>query len=176
MSDTAPLVSIVMGSDSDLPVMREAERVLGELGVPCEITVASAHRTPDRVAALAQGAGARGVKVIIAAAGGAAHLAGFVAAYTTLPVVAVPITSKALSGVDSLYSMAQMPPGIPVGTMAIDGARNAGIYAAEIIGAFDAGVAARLQDFRERMRAEVNARAARLEAEGSEAYLKAKQP
>ena len=171
MSETAPLVAIIMGSDSDLPVMREAELVLRELGVPCEVTIVSAHRTPERLAAYAQGAAGRGIKLIIAGAGGAAHLPGMTAAFSELPVIGVPIKSKALSGVDSLHSIAQMPPGVPVGTMAIDGARNAGIYAAQILAAFEPDLQAKLRQFRERMREEVESKAARLEALGSEDYL-----
>jgi phosphoribosylaminoimidazole carboxylase PurE protein len=160
-----------MGSDSDLPVMREAEIVLREFGVPCEVTIVSAHRTPERLAWYAQGAAARGIKLIIAGAGGAAHLPGMTAAFSELPVIGVPIKSKALSGVDSLHSIAQMPPGVPVGTMAIDGARNAGIYAAQILAAFDPELCDRLRAFRDRMRDEVEGKAARLESQGSEAYL-----
>jgi 5-(carboxyamino)imidazole ribonucleotide mutase len=171
MSEGGPQVAIIMGSDSDLPVMREAELVLRELGVPCEVTIVSAHRTPERLASYARDAAARGIKLIIAGAGGAAHLPGMTAAFSELPVIGVPIKSKALSGVDSLHSIAQMPPGVPVGTMAIDGARNAGIYAAQILAAFDPALNTKLRDFRERMRQEVEGKAARLEAEGSDAYL-----
>lgn len=171
MSRPVPLVAIIMGSDSDLPVMREAELVLRELGVPCEVTIVSAHRTPDRLAAYAKEAASRGIKLIIAGAGGAAHLPGMTAAFSVLPVIGVPVKSKALSGVDSLHSIAQMPPGVPVGTMAIDGARNAGIYAAQILAAFDPVLQEKLLAFREQMRAVVEEKAARLESEGSESYL-----
>jgi len=130
-----PLVLIVMGSDSDLPVMGEAARALREFGIPFEMTVSSAHRTPGRTARLASGAWKRGIRVIIAGAGCAAHLAGFMAAETTLPVIGVPIDSGPLSGLDALLATVQMPGGIPVATMAIGGAgaRNAGILAAEIL-------------------------------------------
>lgn len=128
-------VGIVMGSDSDLPVMREAAKVLAEFGVECEMTVASAHRSPERAAQFARSAVERGLDVIIAGAGGAAHLAGVMAAGTTLPVIAVPIASSPLSGFDALLSSVQMPPGVPVAVMAVGpwGARNAGFFAVQII-------------------------------------------
>ena len=121
-----PTVGIIMGSDSDLPVMAKAGEMLDKLGVPYEMTIVSAHRTPDRLTEYAEQAAGRGIKVIIAGAGGAAHLPGMVAAQTVLPVIGVPVQTKALGGVDSLYSIVQMPPGFPVATVAINGALNAG--------------------------------------------------
>ena len=131
-----PLVSIVMGSDSDLEIMREAGKALDEFGIPYEMDVTSAHRSPDRTADYARKAAGRGIRVIIAGAGGAAHLAGVIAAHTTLPVIGVPIPSTSLQGMDSLLATVQMPAGIPVATVAIGkpGATNAGILAAQILG------------------------------------------
>ena len=128
-----PIVGIVMGSDSDLPVMAKAAEMLDQLGVPYELTIVSAHRTPDRLTEYAKQAAGRGIRVIIAGAGGAAHLPGMVAAQTVLPVIGVPVQTRALGGVDSLYSIVQMPPGIPVATVAINGALNAGLLAAKIV-------------------------------------------
>jgi 5-(carboxyamino)imidazole ribonucleotide mutase len=148
-----PLVGVLMGSDSDQPIMKETVAALQELGVPCELRVMSAHRTPDDVADYARGAAARGMKVIIAGAGGAAHLAGVIASFTTLPVIAVPIAgaSGTLGGLDALLAMAQMPSGIPVATVAINGARNAGLLAAQIIATADRALAARLTVLRAKM-------------------------
>jgi len=145
---TSPAVLILMGSSSDFETVEEAEKELRELGISCEMHVASAHRTPAQVAQLAREARARGVKVIIAAAGRAAHLAGAVAANTTLPVIGLPIGGGPLNGLDALLSTVQMPSGIPVATVAIDGARNAALLAAEIIAVSDAGVAAGLAELR----------------------------
>lgn len=159
MNNNNPLVSIVMGSKSDWETMKASVDTLKELGIPCEYRVASAHRTPDIVVKLAREAADRGVKVFIAAAGGAAHLAGVVAAYTWLPVLGVPIESKSLKGLDSLLSMVQMPPGIPVGTLAIGtpGAKNAALFAAAIIAVDNAEVRKALLAFREKQTAEVSA-------------------
>ena len=157
------LVGIIMGSDSDLGVMRAAAEVLGELRVPCEMTIASAHRTPKRVFEYVEGARARGLKVIIAGAGGAAHLAGVAAALTPMPVIGVPVKSASLSGQDSLLSMVQMPPGVPVATVAIDGARNAGILAAQMIATGDPALMERLIDCKQALAAAVLAKAERLE-------------
>ncbi len=145
-----PLVAIVMGSQSDWPTMKEAADVLSALGVPFEAKIVSAHRTPDRMFDFAEGAVAQGLKVIIAGAGGAAHLPGMVAAKTRLPVLGVPVQSKALSGQDSLLSIVQMPKGIPVGTLAIGapGAANAGLLAAAMLAAYDDELAARLDAYR----------------------------
>ncbi|WP_213980139.1 5-(carboxyamino)imidazole ribonucleotide mutase [Sphingomonas sp. dw_22] len=149
MSGT-PLVGIIMGSTSDWETMRHAARVLGELGVAHETKVVSAHRTPQRLYDYATGADARGLKVIIAGAGGAAHLPGMAAAMTHLPVLGVPVESKALKGLDSLYSIVQMPGGVPVGTLAIGkaGALNAGLLAAAILATSDAALAERLKAWR----------------------------
>jgi phosphoribosylaminoimidazole carboxylase PurE protein len=148
-----PLVSIVMGSDSDLEIMREAAKALDEFGIAYEIDVTSAHRSPDRTADFARKAAERGIRVIIAGAGGAAHLAGVVAAHTTLPVIGVPIPSTSLNGMDSLLSTVQMPAGIPVATVAIGkpGATNAGILAAQMIALADAAIAKKLEAHKEKL-------------------------
>jgi len=158
------LVLIVMGSDSDLPVMKAAAEALESLGLGFEMHVASAHRTPERAAALARDARGRGVKAIIAAAGGAAHLAGALAAQTTLPVIGVPIASDSgtLGGLDALLATAQMPPGVPVATVAINGARNAALLAAEILAASDDALAKSLDRLRREMAAKVEAADARV--------------
>jgi 5-(carboxyamino)imidazole ribonucleotide mutase len=134
--DAKPVL-ILMGSDSDLPVMREARKALDELGVGSELRILSAHRTPERTREVVQAAEAAGVKVLIAGSGGAAHLAGAVAAQTVLPVIGVPLANGPLNGVDSLYSTVQMPPGVPVATVAIGGARNAGLLAAQVLALAD---------------------------------------
>ncbi|RKQ50426.1 5-(carboxyamino)imidazole ribonucleotide mutase [Roseivirga pacifica] len=149
-------VGIIMGSTSDLPVMKEAAEVLEELGVTCEVTVVSAHRTPERMYEYAQGAKAKGLKVIIAGAGGAAHLPGMVASLTTLPVIGVPVKSRnSIDGWDSVLSILQMPGGVPVATVALDGAKNAGILAAQMIGAFDETVGDNLAKFKENLKTKV---------------------
>jgi len=147
-----PLISILMGSKSDLPVMQEAETVCKDFSIPFETRVLSAHRTPERTAEYAQNARSRGIKVIIAGAGGAAHLPGVIAAYTTLPVIGVPILSKSLQGLDSLLSIVQMPSGIPVATVAINGAKNAGLLAVEILASADEGLQKKLEEFRRQLR------------------------
>jgi 5-(carboxyamino)imidazole ribonucleotide mutase len=149
-ADPTPLVGIIMGSRSDWPTMKEAANILGELGVACETRIVSAHRTPDRLVKYAKEARGRGLKVIIAGAGGAAHLPGMVASMTTLPVLGVPVRSSALSGLDSLLSIVQMPRGVPVGTLAIGeaGAMNAGILAASILSGEDKALAQRLDTWR----------------------------
>jgi 5-(carboxyamino)imidazole ribonucleotide mutase len=146
----AATVAIVMGSQSDWPTMKRAAEVLGELGIACEARIVSAHRTPDRMVEFAKGAAEEGFKVIIAGAGGAAHLPGMIAAMTHLPVLGVPVQSKALSGLDSLLSIVQMPAGVPTGTLAIGeaGATNAGLLAASILGISDDALAARLKAWR----------------------------
>ena len=156
----SPQVLIVMGSDSDLPIMEEAAKVLDEFGVSWEMRVASAHRSPKKAAALASGAAARGVKAIIAGAGMAAHLAGVIAADTVLPVIAVPIPGGALNGVDALYAMVQMPGGIPVATMAIGkaGAKNAGLLAVQIIALGEPALSAKLLAHKQAMADEVEAK------------------
>ncbi|MFZ4064757.1 MAG: 5-(carboxyamino)imidazole ribonucleotide mutase [Rhodoluna sp.] len=143
----APIVGVVMGSDSDWSIMSDAAQALKEFGIDYEVEVLSAHRTPDRMMEWGKAAAGRGLKVIIAGAGGAAHLPGMIASVTTLPVVGVPVKLKSLDGMDSLLSIVQMPAGIPVATVSIDGARNAGILAARIIGAYDETVAKRLEAF-----------------------------
>ncbi len=153
MVTTKPLVSIVMGSDSDLEIMREAGKALDDFGIVYEMDVTSAHRSPDRTAEYARAAAGRGVRVIIAGAGGAAHLAGVIAAHTTLPVIGVPIPSTSLNGMDSLLATVQMPAGIPVATVAIGkpGATNAGILAAQILAGSDAGLAKKLAAHKEKL-------------------------
>ncbi|UCD80737.1 MAG: 5-(carboxyamino)imidazole ribonucleotide mutase [Desulfobacterales bacterium] len=161
-----PLVGIVMGSDSDLDIMNEAAAVLRKFEIPYEMTVASAHRSPQRAAEFAGSALKRGLKVIIAGAGHAAHLAGVLAAHTHLPVIGVPIDSSCLQGLDALLATVQMPPGIPVATMAIGkpGARNAGILAVQIIATADPELGRKLEDFKQDMARQVEAKAKAVEA------------
>ena len=144
-----PIAGVVMGSDSDLPVMGQAAEVLAELGVACETRVVSAHRTPAEMIAYGQQAQARGLRVIIAGAGGAAHLPGMLAAVTTLPVIGVPVALRHLDGLDSLLSIVQMPRGVPVATVAIDGARNAGLLAARILALSDPALGEQLEAMRQ---------------------------
>ena len=158
-----PIVGIIMGSDSDLPVMKAAAEILSEFGVPYEFTIVSAHRTPDRMVAYAQTARSRGLKVIIAGAGGAAHLPGMTASMTELPVIGVPIKSKSLDGLDSLLSIVQMPGGIPVATVAIDGAKNAGLLAVRILSTSDLELAEKMRLYQARIHNEVVAKAEQLE-------------
>lgn len=167
-----PRVGIIMGSDSDLPVMKEAADILDELGVDYEITIVSAHRTPKRMYEYAENAAKRGLSVIIAGAGGAAHLPGMVASLTHLPVIGVPVSSKAMGGLDSLYSIVQMPPGVPVATVAINGSRNAGILAAQIVGIQDINISEKVIAFKQNMRESVEKKAGSLESEGHQVYLK----
>jgi 5-(carboxyamino)imidazole ribonucleotide mutase len=161
-----PLVSIVMGSDSDLEIMREAGKALDDFAIGYEIDVTSAHRSPDRTADFARKAAGRGIRVIIAGAGGAAHLAGVIAAHTTLPVIGVPIPSTSLNGMDSLLATVQMPAGIPVATVAIGkpGATNAGILAAQILGVADAGVSKKLDAHKEKLARGVAEKSEKLQA------------
>ncbi len=168
---TEPLVGIIMGSDSDLPVMKAAAEMLEQLQIPHEVTIVSAHRTPRRMVAYGESAEQRGLKAIIAGAGGAAHLPGMVAALTTVPVIGVPVRTSSLSGLDSLLSIVQMPGGIPVATVAINQAKNAGLLAAQIVATSDADLRARLTEFRDATRQEVLDKAARLEASGFREYL-----
>jgi 5-(carboxyamino)imidazole ribonucleotide mutase len=162
-----PIIGIIMGSQSDLRVMSDAATILEELEVPFELTVVSAHRTPDRLYDYAKSARSKGLKVIIAGAGGAAHLPGMVASMTTLPVIGVPIkSSNSIDGWDSVLSILQMPGGVPVATVALDGAKNAGILAAEIIGAFDENAAAKLQEYKDQMRDKVLASVKELKEKG----------
>jgi len=164
-------VGIIMGSDSDLPVMKEAADFLDEMGIPYELTIVSAHRTPKRLYDYAEKAIDNGFSVIIAGAGGSAHLPGMVASITTLPVIGVPIKSKSLDGVDSLYSIVQMPPGIPVATMAINGARNAGIFAASILSAGNKELTDKLIGHKKNLSEAVTKKAEKLEKIGFKAYL-----
>jgi 5-(carboxyamino)imidazole ribonucleotide mutase len=151
-----PIVGIIMGSQSDMPVMQEAEKMLIRFEVPYEITIVSAHRTPDRMRTYATEAKGRGIKVIIAGAGGAAHLPGMVAAYTSLPVIGVPVkSSNSIDGWDSILSILQMPAGVPVATVALNGAKNAGILAAQIIGTGDENVGGKVEAYKRELEEEV---------------------
>ena len=167
-----PLVGIVVGSDSDLPVIRDACTMLDQLGIAHEVELASAHRTPEKAVGYARSAVERGLQVIIAAAGGAAHLPGVLAAHTCLPVIGVPIWTGALKGVDALYSIVQMPAGVPVAAVAINGAKNAALLAARIIGAADPAVREKIGLYQEDLAARVEAKAARLAELGIERYLR----
>ncbi len=151
-----PLVGIIMGSQSDLTVMKEAAQFLEELKIPFELTIVSAHRTPKRMVDYAGTARSRGLRVIVAGAGGAAHLPGMIAAMTSLPVIGVPVkSSNSIDGWDSVLSILQMPSGVPVATVALNGAKNAGILAAQILGATDAGIARKLDRFKESLQEKV---------------------
>ncbi len=172
-SGAAPLVAVVMGSDSDLPTMQPAVKVLEDFGVDVEVRVLSAHRTPREMVNFAEAAAGRGLKVIVAGAGGAAHLPGMVAALTTLPVIGVPVLSRALSGVDSLHSIVQMPAGIPVATVAIGNGTNAGLLAVQILATADPALAEQLRQHRLGLHDQVCAKDARLRELGSTAYLAA---
>lgn len=165
------MIGIIMGSDSDLPVMKDAAAFLDEIDVPYELTVVSAHRTPDRLVDYAKTARERGLKVIIAGAGGAAHLPGMVAAMTSVPVVGVPVKTRTLNGIDSLYSIVQMPPGIPVATVAINGAKNAGILAASIIATSDDQVYEKVDVYKKSLEKMVLDKAEELERIEYKAYL-----
>ena len=160
-----------MGSDSDLSVMSEAAKVLEELGIGSEVHTLSAHRTPEAVVEYVEKSEAEGYKVFICGAGGAAHLAGVVAAHTALPVIGVPIMNKTTAGVDALFSTVQMPPGIPVATVAINGAKNAGILAAQIIGMGDSNVLENIRIYKERMAKDIEAKDAKLQEKGFKKYL-----
>ncbi len=161
------MVSIIMGSDSDLPIMRQAADVLKELGIETEVTIVSAHRTPERMFEFAKNAHGRGVKVIIAGAGGAAHLPGMVASLSPLPVIGVPVkSSNSLDGWDSILSILQMPNGVPVATVALNAAKNAGILAAQIIGTSDAKVLERVIQFKEKLAEEVMGKVEKMERDG----------
>lgn len=161
-----------MGSDSDLPVMQEAAKVLEEFNIPFELTIVSAHRTPERMVEYAKTAVDRGLKVIIAGAGGAAHLPGMVASLTPLPVIGVPVQSKAMSGIDSLYSIVQMPPGVPVATVAINGAKNAGLLAVKILATLDQKMLAKVASYMKDLESTVSVKAKKLEKLGFLEYLK----
>ncbi|CAM3945144.1 5-(carboxyamino)imidazole ribonucleotide mutase [Corynebacterium belfantii] len=157
-----PLVGLIMGSDSDWPTVEPAAEVLAEFGIPFEVGVVSAHRTPDKMLAYAKTAHERGLKCIIACAGGAAHLPGMVAAATPLPVIGIPRALKELDGMDSLLSIVQMPGGVPVATVSIGGAKNAGLLAARILGAGDPELVTKMADYQENMREEVERKDANL--------------
>ncbi|MDI3328761.1 MAG: 5-(carboxyamino)imidazole ribonucleotide mutase [Alicyclobacillaceae bacterium] len=164
-------VLILMGSDSDLKIMKGACEALEDLGVGYEVRISSAHRVPDKTADLAKGAAQRGFGAIIAGAGGAAHLPGVLAAHTTLPVIGVPIDTGSLRGVDALYAIVQMPKGIPVATVAVNGAYNAGLLAAQILAVGDEALARRLSEYRAKMAAQVEEKDADLQKLGVEGYL-----
>lgn len=158
------MVSIIMGSDSDLPVMQQAAEMLRQFDIPYEMSIVSAHRTPERMVEFAKNAHLRGLRVVIAGAGGAAHLPGMVASLTPLPVIGVPVkSSNSLDGWDSLLSIVQMPNGVPVATVAVNAAKNAGILAAQILAVSDAGLLEKIAAYKNQMREEVEAKAARME-------------
>ena len=165
-------IGIIMGSDSDLPVMAETAKVLDDFNVSYEITVVSAHRTPDILYKYARSALKRGIKIIIAGAGGAAHLPGMTASITALPVIGVPIKTKSMDGLDSLLSIAQMPPGVPVATVAVNGAKNAGLLAIQILGMNNKNLQKKIISYKKKMNAEVKLKAQKLLKMGTEKYLK----
>lgn len=166
-----PIVGIIMGSDSDLPVMSEAAKMLDAFGIPHEITIVSAHRTPDRMYEFAKAAEEKGIQVIIAGAGGSAHLPGMTASLTSLPVIGVPVKTKSLDGLDSLLSIVQMPPGIPVATVAINGAKNAGLLAAKIIALTNEEIAEKVKTYQKDLESTVLQKAGKLEDDGFKKYL-----
>jgi 5-(carboxyamino)imidazole ribonucleotide mutase len=168
---TDPVVGIIMGSDSDLPTMQAAIAICEEFGVAHEVAIVSAHRTPERMVDYAQLAHTRGLKVIIAGAGGAAHLPGMVAALTPLPVIGVPVVTRTLSGLDSLYSIVQMPRGIPVATVAIGNAQNAGLLAVQLLASHDPALLQKVQDYRQALKTSVMEKQAQLDELGYRAYL-----
>lgn len=169
-----PLVGIVMGSDSDLPIMKLVAEVLEEFGADYEMTIISAHRSPKRAIEYASTASERGLEVIIAGAGGAAHLPGVLAAMTPLPVIGIPIKTNTLDGVDSLYSIVQMPGGIPVATVGINGAKNAGILAVQILSVVDASLRIKMIEYKKKLAKEVNDKGVLLEELGYKEYLRQK--
>ncbi|OAG28227.1 5-(carboxyamino)imidazole ribonucleotide mutase [Thermodesulfatator autotrophicus] len=166
------LVGIIMGSDSDLPVMNQAAEMLETFEIPYEITIVSAHRTPERMFNYAREAEARGLEVIIAGAGGAAHLPGMVASITALPVIGVPVKTSSLNGLDSLLSIVQMPAGVPVATVAINNAKNAGLLAAEILGVKYPEIRQKIKEYKASLRQMVEEKAKNLEEVGPDSYLK----
>ncbi|AXX87504.1 MULTISPECIES: 5-(carboxyamino)imidazole ribonucleotide mutase [Malaciobacter] len=167
-----PLVGIIMGSDSDLPVMKAAAQMCEEFGIEYEVTIVSAHRTPKRLVKYSESAEKRGLRVIIAGAGGAAHLPGMVASLTPLPVIGVPVKGSSLEGMDSLLSIVQMPGGVPVATVAINGAKNAGILAAQILGVKSKDTRKKIKEYKEKMLDEVQTKIDKLEDVKYEQYLK----
>lgn len=168
---TTPLVGIIMGSDSDLSVMQDATIILDEFHIPYELTIVSAHRTPQRMYTYATTAEKRGLKVIIAGAGGAAHLPGMTASLTPLPVIGVPMQTKTLSGIDSLYSIVQMPPGIPVATVAINGAKNAGLLAAKMLATGDKKLMEEIKKYMKNLDTMITEKSKDLEKTGHKKYL-----
>lgn len=160
-----------MGSDSDLPVMQDAGVILDDFGIAYEMTIVSAHRTPDVLFTYAKGSIARGMKVIIAGAGGAAHLPGMTASMTALPVIGVPIKTKTMDGLDSLLSIAQMPPGVPVATVAVNGAKNAGLLAIQILALNDKKLEKKIIEYKKKMNLEVKGKAKKLKATGYKKYF-----
>lgn len=168
-------VSIIMGSDSDLEIMSEAAVILEEFGIAAEVTIVSAHRTPDRLYEFARNAQRRGIKVVIAGAGGAAHLPGMVASLSPLPVIGVPIkSSNSIDGWDSVLSILQMPAGVPVATVALNGARNAGILAAQILSTEDQSIIERIEEYKNGLSSSVEKKFTKLEKKGYKSYLKNK--
>jgi 5-(carboxyamino)imidazole ribonucleotide mutase len=174
MSSNFPLIGIIMGSDSDLPTMKDAIAVCEDFAIDCEVAIVSAHRTPQRMVEYAQTAHQRGIKVIIAGAGGAAHLPGMVASLTPLPVIGVPVATRNLQGVDSLYSIVQMPAGIPVATVAIGNAKNAGLLAVQILAAHNPELFKKVQQYRQDLASSVLDKQAKLEQLGYQQYLEQK--
>lgn len=171
MSTVQPIVGIIMGSDSDLTIMQEAANILKQLNIPFELTVVSAHRTPIRMVDYATTAKSRGLQVIIAGAGGAAHLPGMIAAITTLPVIGVPIkSSNSIDGWDSVLSILQMPSGVPVATVALNGAKNAGILAAQIIGAYNESVSATIAAYKTELQNEVSGKVNKLKNDWNNSF------
>lgn len=170
----SPHVGIIMGSDSDMPIMKEAARVLNEFEISYEVKIVSAHRTPVELFEYSQTAQSRGIKVIISGAGGSAHLPGMVASMTSIPVIGVPINNSTnpLNGIDSLYSIVQMPPGVPVATVAINGAKNAGILACSMLSISQPYLQKKLNQFKEKMREDVKLKNTKLEEVGLDKYLK----
>ncbi len=171
MSSNTPLIGVIMGSDSDLPTMQGAIAVCEEFGLECEVAIVSAHRTPERMVNYAQTAHQRGLKVIIAGAGGAAHLPGMVASLTPLPVIGVPVATRHLQGVDSLYSIVQMPGGIPVATVAIGNAKNAGLLAVQILASHQPELLEKVQQYRRNLSQSVLEKQEKLEDLGYKQYL-----
>lgn len=170
-----PTVGIIMGSDSDLPTMKDAIAVCEEFNIPCEVAIVSAHRTPERMVEYAQTAHSRGLKVIIAGAGGAAHLPGMVASLTPLPVIGVPVPSRHLQGIDSLYSIVQMPAGIPVATVAIGNSQNAGLLAVQILAVYQPELLNRVLQYRKTLSESVIQKQTQLEELGYRNYLDLKK-
>ena len=166
------LVGIIMGSDSDLPVMSACAEICEEFGIEFELDIVSAHRTPEKLVAYSKSAQERGLKVIVAGAGGAAHLPGMVASETVLPVIGVPVRSSSLDGMDSLLSIVQMPGGVPVATVAINGAKNAGILAAQIIGASDSSLREKITRYKTEMKEQVDAKSQKLQKVAYKQYLR----